>query len=139
VRYYKGFFNEQQLPRPCNYVSVMETADFSFSTAYLTTTEFWDAGGHGMGDLNEDVRGEQARVDKETPYACVSSNSDCLTNDEGYLCRCYRGNPYVVGGCTGFLFSLRLTILLHVLHFHFSSPTTRTETLEYVCDFNPVC
>jgi hypothetical protein len=86
VRYYKGFFNEQQLPRPCNYVSVMETADFSFSTAYLTTTEFWDAGGHGMGDLNEDVRGEQARVDK------------------GYLCRCYRGNPYVVGGCTGFLF-----------------------------------
>jgi hypothetical protein len=82
----------------------METADFSFSTAYLTTTEFWDAGGHGMGDLNEDVRGEQARVDKETPYACVSSNSDCLTNDEGYLCRCYRGNPYVVGGCTGFLF-----------------------------------
>jgi hypothetical protein len=93
VRYYKGFFNEQQLPRPCNYVSVMETADFSFSTAYLTTTEFWDAGGHGMGDLNEDVRGEQARVDKETPYACVSSNSDCLTNDEGYLCRCYRGNP----------------------------------------------
>jgi hypothetical protein len=51
----------------------METADFSFSTAYLTTTEFWDAGGHGMGDLNEDVRGEQARVDKETPYARVSA------------------------------------------------------------------
>lgn len=47
---------------------------------------------------------EEAKIDKNTAYACVSNNSHCITNDAGYACTCsngYRGNPYIVGGCIG--------------------------------------
>ena len=115
VRYYGGFFNNffnnsspSLRTTPCNYVTVMETAAFSFRTTYLTTTEFWDADESRTPVVMEWAISrntcQEAKVDKETPFACVSSNSDCVTNDAGYLCRCssgYKGNPYVVDGCTG--------------------------------------
>ncbi|GJN20584.1 hypothetical protein PR202_gb07976 [Eleusine coracana subsp. coracana] len=112
VNYYQVFFNElfnNSDPRlrttPCNYVTVMERAAFNFTTAYLTTTKFWDAEERTPVVMEWGISRntcEQAKTDKA--YACVSSNSDCVTNDAGYLCRCsrgYKGNPYVEGGCTG--------------------------------------
>ncbi|KAK3153685.1 hypothetical protein QOZ80_2BG0179670 [Eleusine coracana subsp. coracana] len=111
VNYYQVFFNElfnNSDPRlrttPCNYVTVMERAAFNFTTAYLTTTKFWDAEERTPVVMEWGISRntcEQAKTDKA--YACVSSNSDCVTNDAGYLCRCsrgYKGNPYVEGGCT---------------------------------------
>ncbi|OEL16956.1 Wall-associated receptor kinase 3 [Dichanthelium oligosanthes] len=98
VQYYQGFFNDfyntSEIWRrtPCNYVTVMESAAFTFSTTYLTSTVFYDT---------EDGRTpvvmewgiarqtcEQAKINKTTPYACVSNHSDCVDNDyAGYRCR----------------------------------------------------
>ncbi|TVU30984.1 hypothetical protein EJB05_22645, partial [Eragrostis curvula] len=115
VRYYQVFFNptfnnsspELRTTTPCNYVSVMEAASFSFSTTYLTTTEFYDADESRRPVVMEwgisHKTCDQAKLDRAT-YACVSNNSKCVMNDAGYLCNCssgYKGNPYIVGGCTG--------------------------------------
>ncbi|XP_062196674.1 putative wall-associated receptor kinase-like 16 [Phragmites australis] len=114
VQYYQGFFNSlyntTQIWRstPCSYVTVMESAAFSFSTAYLTSTVFYDTDHARIPivmewAIKENTTCEEAKVDKKTPYACVSNNSNCITNNAGYLCRCsngYRGNPYIVDGCT---------------------------------------
>ncbi|XP_047071286.1 wall-associated receptor kinase 5-like [Lolium rigidum] len=51
---------------------------------------------------------QQAKLQKETTYACRSSHSDCLnvTHGEifiGYRCKCssgFQGNPYVQDDCT---------------------------------------
>ncbi|CAN6182764.1 unnamed protein product [Urochloa humidicola] len=115
VQYYHGFFNDLfntadiffSRIHPCNYVTVMESAAFSFSTTYLTSTVFYDT---------DDARNpvvmewgitrqtcERANINKTTPYACVSNHSDCVNSDAGYRCRCsdgFKGNPYIVGGCT---------------------------------------
>ncbi|CAL5015204.1 unnamed protein product [Urochloa decumbens] len=112
VQYYEGFFNdfyntsEIWNKTPCNYVTVMESRAFSFSTTYLTSTLFYDT---------DDARNpvvmewgitqqtcEQARINKSA-YACVSNHSDCVNSDAGYRCSCsdgFKGNPYIVGGCT---------------------------------------
>ncbi|KAL6655396.1 hypothetical protein ACP70R_006222 [Stipagrostis hirtigluma subsp. patula] len=113
VRYYQGFFNSlyntSQIWRttPCNYITVMESATFNFSTTYLTSTVFYDKD-HSRTPVVMQwgiTRNtcEAAKIDKTIPYACVSNNSECVTNDAGYLCRCsngYKGNPYIVDGCT---------------------------------------
>ncbi|KAL6655395.1 hypothetical protein ACP70R_006221 [Stipagrostis hirtigluma subsp. patula] len=113
VRYYKNFFNEyyntSQIWRttPCNYITVMESAAFNFSTTYLTSTVFYDTDGSRTPVVMEwgITRNtcKEAKMHKTTPYACVSSNSDCVDGDAGYRCRCsngYQGNPYIVDGCT---------------------------------------
>jgi hypothetical protein len=64
----------------------------------------------------------QLAKQKETTYACRSSDSDCLnvTHGEifmGYRCKClsgFQGNPYVKDGCTG-------QILLSTLHLSLTS------------------
>ncbi|CAN6167462.1 unnamed protein product [Urochloa humidicola] len=112
VQYYQSFFNElyntTKIWRntPCNYVTVMESAAFNFSTTYLTSTVFYDTDGSRTPvvmewGITKDTC-EQARINK-TAYACVSDHSDCVDNDAGYRCRCsdgFNGNPYIVGGCT---------------------------------------
>ncbi|CAN6182766.1 unnamed protein product [Urochloa humidicola] len=112
VQYYQSFFNElyntTKIWRntPCNYVTVMESAAFNFSTTYLTSTVFYDTDGSRTPvvmewGITKDTC-EQARINK-TAYACVSDHSDCVDSDAGYRCRCkdgFNGNPYIVGGCT---------------------------------------
>ncbi|XP_062223572.1 putative wall-associated receptor kinase-like 16 [Phragmites australis] len=113
VQYYQSFFyenyNTSQIWRttPCNYITVMESAAFNFSTTYLTSSVFYDIDeGRSPVVMEWGITRntcEEAKTDKTTPYACVSSNSDCITNDSGYLCRCssgYKGNPYIADGCT---------------------------------------
>ncbi|CAN6174811.1 unnamed protein product [Urochloa humidicola] len=112
VRYYQGFFNSLYnttkiwRETPCNYVAVMASAAFSFSTTYLTSTAFYDADDGRTpvvmewGITRETC--EQARTNK-TAYACVSDHSDCVDNEAGYRCRCsdgFEGNPYITNGCT---------------------------------------
>jgi len=114
VRKYDSYFNEQyntsQICRrtPCNYIAVMETAAFNFSTTYLTSTVFYDMDSSLIPTVLEwgvaQKTCEEARTNK-TAYACVSNNSDCIDNNYvGYHRKCspgYKGNPYVPDGCTG--------------------------------------
>ncbi|PUZ52193.1 hypothetical protein GQ55_6G250300 [Panicum hallii var. hallii] len=112
VRYYQGYFNPlyntTQIWRttPCNYVSVMESAAFRFSTTYLTSTAFYDKDHAKIPAVMEwaitrNTTCEEARINT-TSYACVSDHSHCIMNDAGYACNCssgYKGNPYIVDGC----------------------------------------
>lgn len=120
VQVYQGFFNPLYNTTaiwrntPCNYVTVMERAA-SFSTAYLTSPAFYydedDSRSHVVMEWGiTQSTCKAARVDKTVPYACVSSHSECVTNEAGYLCKCssgFRGNPYVAGGCAGSMIHFR--------------------------------
>ncbi|KAG2635613.1 putative wall-associated receptor kinase-like 16 [Panicum virgatum] len=109
ISYFNVDYNTSQIwqSTPCNYIAVMETAAFNFSTTYLTSTVFYDMDNSLIPTVLEwgvarNTCG-QARTNKTT-YACVSNNSDCIDNNYvGYRCKCspgYKGNPYVSDGCT---------------------------------------
>jgi hypothetical protein len=108
--YFNSFYNTIKIWRrtPCNYVAVMESAAFNFSTTYLTSTEFYDRDSSKAPvvmdwAVSRNTTCEEARINT-TSYACVSDNSHCITNDAGYACSCssgYKGNPYIVDGCKG--------------------------------------
>ena len=113
VRYYQGFFNELYnttriwRKAPCNYITVMESAAFNFSTTYLTSTAFYDADDSRTPVVMEwgitRQTCEEAKAN-ETACACVSDHSGCVSSDAGYRCSCskgFEGNPYIVHGCTG--------------------------------------
>uniref|UniRef100_A0A0D9X8J2 Protein kinase domain-containing protein n=1 Tax=Leersia perrieri TaxID=77586 RepID=A0A0D9X8J2_9ORYZ len=85
----------------CSYAVLMEAKSFSFSSTYVTTSEFYDRN-HKQVPIEETCRAAK-RV--ASSYACRSSNSECIDskNGPGYLCNCTRGfhgNPYLSGGCT---------------------------------------
>ncbi|KAF8690123.1 hypothetical protein HU200_041362 [Digitaria exilis] len=115
VHYFRGYFNplynttaRKWWKTPCSYVGVIENKAFDFNTTYLTSTEFYDTEGSRIPIVMEWAitrnTCEEAKINKNTPYACVSNHSHCITNDAGYACMCsdgYRGNPYIVGGCAG--------------------------------------
>ncbi|KAL6844839.1 hypothetical protein ACP4OV_025498 [Aristida adscensionis] len=113
IWYYKSFFTESYntskiwRTTPCNYIAVMESAAFNFNTRYLTSTVFYDTDDSRTPVVMEwgITRNtcEEAKIDKNTSYACVSDNSYCVDGDAGYHCRCYKGyqgNPYIIDGCT---------------------------------------
>ncbi|KAG2609728.1 hypothetical protein PVAP13_4KG056733 [Panicum virgatum] len=91
--------------RQCRYAMVVEANKFSFHTAYLNATTFWDEHrGEVPMILNWSVGNETCDVAKNdtASYACRSSNSYCInsTSRSGYLCNCsegYQGNPYLPG------------------------------------------
>ncbi|WVZ57544.1 hypothetical protein U9M48_007916 [Paspalum notatum var. saurae] len=113
VRYYQGFFNSlynttdpKWRNTPCNYVTVMESAAFNFSTTFLTSTAFYDRDDARTPVVMEWAIAQgtcgDAKIDNTTGYPCVSNNSYCDTNDAGYVCKChggYKGNPYIANGC----------------------------------------
>lgn len=115
VQYYQGFFNPLNATtkiwsnHSCNYITVMESSAFNFSTTYLTSTVFYDDTEQSRTPvvmkwtIARNITCEEAKINKMS-YACVSDNSYCSMNDAGYVCKCldgYEGNPYIVGGCTG--------------------------------------
>ncbi|XP_078166916.1 wall-associated receptor kinase 5-like [Carex rostrata] len=93
---------------PCSYAVLIEADSFNFSTAYITTTDFWyDNNGQVPVVVDWAIGNETCTVAQRnsTSYACVSSNSRCVNsaNGPGYFCSCeegYEGNPYLYGGCT---------------------------------------
>nr|BAD22228.1 putative wall-associated serine/threonine kinase [Oryza sativa Japonica Group] len=115
IRYYQGYFNANYnttaiwRSSPCNYMVVMETSAFNFSTTYVDSTVFSDTyKGMVPTVLDWTVEWKKCEEAKEnrTSYACVSSNSYCVdaTNGRGYRCKCsdgYKGNPYITDGCEG--------------------------------------
>ncbi|KAL6844840.1 hypothetical protein ACP4OV_025499 [Aristida adscensionis] len=112
IRYYEGYFNENYntssqkwRTTPCNYITVMESAAFNFSTTYLTSTVFYDKDQSRTPVVMEWGITQHSCEDAKnnTNYACVSSNSYCVDGDAGYRCSCslgYEGNPYISKGCT---------------------------------------
>ncbi|CAL5015912.1 unnamed protein product [Urochloa decumbens] len=98
----------------CSYAVLMEAEAFSFSTTYISTTEFNDTNTgkvplvldwairNGNGTMSCEEANKLNKMG--TTYACLSSNSVCVdsTNGPGYLCNCskgYEGNPYLPSGC----------------------------------------
>jgi hypothetical protein len=132
VQFYQGFFNSLHnttkiwKQTPCNYITVMESAAFSFSSTYLNSTVLYDSDDGRTPVVMEwgitRQTCEEAKANK-TAYACVSNHSDCVYSDAaGYRCRCsggFKGNPYVVDGCAG-SFLLRAQALAR----SFSNPCT---------------
>ncbi|KAF3322249.1 putative wall-associated receptor kinase-like 16 [Carex littledalei] len=93
----------------CSYAVLIEADSFNFSTAYITTTNFFDDNNGKVPVVVDWAIGNEtcmvAQHNNSTSYACVSSNSRCVdsTNGPGYFCSCeegYKGNPYLYGGCT---------------------------------------
>lgn len=127
VQFYQGFFNSLHnttkiwKQTPCNYITVMESAAFSFSSTYLNSTVLYDSDDGRTPVVMEwgitRQTCEEAKANK-TAYACVSNHSDCVYSDAaGYRCRCsggFKGNPYVVDGCAGsFLLRAQTSISMH--------------------------
>uniref|UniRef100_A0A0D9W3X1 Protein kinase domain-containing protein n=1 Tax=Leersia perrieri TaxID=77586 RepID=A0A0D9W3X1_9ORYZ len=97
---------------PCSYAVLMDSSNFTFSTAYLTSTEFNTTyGGQAPLVLDWAIRTANSCEEAQknlTSYACKGDNTFCLnsTNGPGYICNCkkgYQGNPYLQdpkdGGC----------------------------------------
>ncbi|CAL5026419.1 unnamed protein product [Urochloa decumbens] len=113
--YYSGFdggFNTTQIWNfsPCSYAVLMQADAFNFSTAYISTTKFYDTNSGQVPVVmdwairNETLSCGVAKLNKTGTYACLSKNSECVdsTNGPGYRCNCskgYQGNPYLPDGC----------------------------------------
>ncbi|KAJ3705151.1 hypothetical protein LUZ61_008856 [Rhynchospora tenuis] len=91
----------------CSYAVLMEAENFSFTTSYVTTNDFWQSRKGKAPILMDwsisDDTCKAAQRNKKN-YACVSRNSVCReqTIGPGYSCNCsegYKGNPYLVEGC----------------------------------------
>ncbi|KAF0892643.1 hypothetical protein E2562_017623 [Oryza meyeriana var. granulata] len=119
LRYYKVSFDDglntsasMYKATPCSYAVLVDSSNFTFSTTYLTASEFNDTYG-GRAPMVLDWAIRTANNCEEAPknltsYACKSDNSLCInsSNGPGYICNCktgYQGNPYRQGpnGCQG--------------------------------------
>ncbi|PUZ71110.1 hypothetical protein GQ55_2G288800 [Panicum hallii var. hallii] len=110
--YLRAFFNEYyNTSTGCSYIIVMEEKEFSYSTTYSYSTNFWNAyKGQVPVVMDWIIRRRTCEASKKntSSYACVSNNSECVdasdTNGRAaYRCKCqdgYQGNPYIKGGCT---------------------------------------
>ncbi|CAL5081887.1 unnamed protein product [Urochloa decumbens] len=111
--YLKAFFNEYyNTSTGCSYVVVMEDKEFSYSTAYPYSTNFWDSyKGQVPVVMDWIISFDTCEVAKNntSSYACLSDNSECVDANAtsygttAYRCKCqdgYQGNPYVKDGCT---------------------------------------
>ncbi|KAJ1700768.1 hypothetical protein LUZ63_000547 [Rhynchospora breviuscula] len=92
---------------PCSYAVLMEAENFSFTTSYVTTNDFWQSrNGKAPILMDWSISDETCKAAQRNKknYACVSRNSVCReqTIGPGYSCNCsegYKGNPYLVDGC----------------------------------------
>ncbi|XP_037482162.1 wall-associated receptor kinase 4-like [Triticum dicoccoides] len=107
---YRVWFDKSFSTRRCSYGALVEASNFTFSSAYLSSSAFVDAYG-GQAPLVVDwaigtLQGETCESARAKPesYACVGNDSVCVDSSigRGYFCKCkngYQGNPYLPYGC----------------------------------------
>ncbi|KAI4989829.1 hypothetical protein ZWY2020_038192 [Hordeum vulgare] len=85
IQLYQGYFNEDYNTTkiwpysPCNYITVMEKAAFTFKTSYVNSTVFYDTYKEGKVPivLNWQIAGSYCEDAKKntSSYACVSQSA----------------------------------------------------------------
>ncbi|MQL93116.1 hypothetical protein Taro_025755, partial [Colocasia esculenta] len=88
----------------CGYNFMVEESQYSFSTADLNDTKFYQAFPIVLDWSIGNQTCQQVLSSKPADYTCRSEHSKCIdsNNGVGYICNCsdgYIGNPYLEQGC----------------------------------------
>ncbi|KAJ4760863.1 Wall-associated kinase family protein [Rhynchospora pubera] len=113
IKYYNIWFDHVNFINVWRFVgslrsaALVEAGNFKFNTSSVNDDDSWNTRNRQVPIMmnwfisHETCKSAQRN---KTNYACVSSNSVCINNQNGsgYICNCsrgYRGNPYLAEGC----------------------------------------